>query len=119
MYEQYPAAFDKLKSEGQENLFALSKITYSIKQFREAIGSPNGGAVYHWIRGTTNGVRCEKRAKLYLEKLYNTPEQPALELVPPNPKFSTFMVKIPAEYLEKWTKLSKLVIEAGGDIEDF
>ena len=119
MYEQYPDAFEKMKANGNESIYALSNMTYTIHQMGDAIGSPNGGAIYHWIRGTSSGARCEKRAKRYLDSLKATQTQSTLQLVQPTPKAAMFMVKVPEEYLEKWSKLSKFVVEAGGEVENF
>ena len=119
MYEQYPDAFEKMKADGNESIYALSNLTYTIHQMGDALGSPGSGAVYHLIRGTSSGARCEKRAKRYLDSLKATQTQPTLQLVQPTLKDAMFMVKVPAEYFEKWSKLSKFVVEAGGEVENF
>jgi hypothetical protein len=86
------------------------------------VGSEDGGAVYHWLRGKNAGINSERKAKIYFENLNKTPEQPVLELIPmakPKPEMVTFMVNVPAEYLEKWQVFSDILKTKGCQIAAF
>lgn len=122
MYEQYPEIFDRINGDGHVNIVAASKITYNVKQLDHAVGSKSGGAVHHWLRGDKTGMKSERKAKIYMESLNKTPEQPVLELVQttkPKAEMATFMVNVPADYLEKWQTLSDILKTKGCQVAAF
>ena len=122
MYEQYPSVFDRIKVDGKKYVFRASTLSFSIKQLGAMVGSEDGGAVYHWLRGKNAGINSERRAKIYFDNLNKTPEQPVLELIPmakPKPEMVTFMVNVPAEYLEKWQVFSDILKTKGCQIAAF
>ena len=122
MYEQYPEIFDRINGDGHVNIVAASKITYNVTQLDHAVGSKSGGAVHHWLRGDKTGMKSERKAKIYMESLSKKPEQPVLELIPmekPKSEMATFMVNVPADYLEKWQVLSDILKTKGCQVAAF
>ena len=122
MYEQYPEVFEAAIGRGHVNIAAAAKVTYTVKELDDAVGSKSGGAVHHWLRGDPTGPKSERKAKLYMESRNKTPEQPVLELIPmvkPKPEMTTFMVNVPSEYLEKWQALVDIVKTKGCQVAAF
>lgn len=122
MYEQNPEVFERAIQKGHVNIAAAAKVTYTVKQLDDAVGSKSGGAVSHWLRGDPTGPKTERNAKLYMESLNKTPEQPVLELIPmvkPKPEQATFMVNVPVEYLEKWQALVEIIKTKGCQVAAF
>lgn len=120
MYEQHPEVFEGFREEFP-SIYALSQMTFTEREL-DLIVSKSLGAVHHWIEGKTASARTEKRARQYLENLNNPPTQPVLQLVQttkPKAETVTFMVNVPAEYLEKWQTLSDILKTKGCQVAAF
>jgi len=122
VYEQFPETFENLREGGWVNIYALSKVIFSITEFDEIV-SKNHGASRHWFNKPVASSITEKRAQAYLEGINNPVlSQPVLELIPmakPKPEMVTFMVNVPAEYLEKWQVFSDILKTKGCQIVAF
>ena len=120
MYEQHPDVFEAFKDKFP-SIYTLSQMTFSEREL-DLIVAKSLGAVHHWLEGKTASKRTENRARQYLENLNNPPAQPVLQLVQttkPKPEMVTFMVNVPADYLEKWQTLSDILKTKGCQVAAF
>jgi len=138
LYEQHSEVFETFRDKWPY-IYLATTICYDIKQLDAIVGSKRGGASYHWLKGKPASLRSERNARLYFENLNHPPVQPKLnlQLVPKGapapepepepepvavvakPEPLTFMVDVPAEYMEKWQALVDIIQKRGCKVAAF
>jgi len=132
LYEQHPETFETFRDKWPY-IYLATTICYDMKQLDAIVGSKSGGASHHWLKGKPASSRSERNARLYFENLNHPPVQPKLDLqlvpkgapepapvaVVAKPEPLTFMVDVPAEYMEKWQALVDIIQKRGCKVAAF
>lgn len=121
-YQQNQAIFDSL-NDRFPNIVALSKITTSLLQMDEAVGSSGGGCARKWVAGDNNpGSGSERRAGEYLRRIANgqpSIAQPAVAPVVSGQSASMFIISVPEAAKAKADMLFNMLRNIGCEIVDF
>jgi hypothetical protein len=125
--EQYPEVYGRFKKPWP-SIYKLSTLLCDEEKL-DLIVSKSHGATKHWHNGQDASSITNRRAKAYLDNLENPNlSQPTLELIPmgkPGPKPAvapetlTFMVEVPADYMDKWQTFADIFKGKGCKIAAF
>ena len=120
LYQQHHVVFDTLKNR-VPNIFALSKIVFTIQQMDQAIGSAGGGTCIKWVRGANiPGSGSERRAQEYLLRIANDqPSLLAVKAVLPVEQASMFLISVPENAKAKTAMLLNMLRNIGCEVVDF
>lgn len=106
LYDQNPAAWDKVAADGFGNLAAASRLFTRPTDMDKAIGF--NYAVHHWIAGNKASRTSDERARRWLETQRKPTAQQTLPLAPvvaPVSKGALLLVACPVGTEDKARKL--------------